>query len=433
MNPLAQDLNTILAPTVGGRLLSHLGSRLYFPKGIIAQSAEAKTLAYCANATIGMAYQHGRPLIMSAIIDEIPCLCPEETVIYAPTAGVEKTRYAWKDLLVQKNPSIDPNRISLPVVVPGITAGLSYIGDLFFDETVKAFASRPCWDNYALIFGERRGATVVEIPFFGTEVGLDLDRITAELRTAAQDGSIRIVFNFPNNPSGYSPTHAEADALIALIEDIANKGTDILVICDDAYFGLFYENDFIQESLFGRLSTAHERILAVKIDGPTKEDYAWGFRMGFVTFGSRTFKTEHYDALVKKLMGAIRSSVSCANTPAQTLMLKTMLDPRTPREKEQYFNILKSRYLCVKRFIAAHPPLPCLQALPFNSGYFMSFRCIGINAEVLRCNLLKEKGIGTIAFGNEFLRVAFASIDEEQIDLVFNAIYDTANSLALAG
>jgi hypothetical protein len=42
MNPLAEELNSILDRGVSGRLLSPMGRRLYFPKGIIAQSAEAK-------------------------------------------------------------------------------------------------------------------------------------------------------------------------------------------------------------------------------------------------------------------------------------------------------------------------------------------------------------------------------------------------------
>ncbi|MDR2053162.1 MAG: aminotransferase, partial [Treponema sp.] len=56
MNPLAVELNSILEGTVADRFLSGLGRRIYFPRGIIAQSSEAKTRAFRANATIGMAY-----------------------------------------------------------------------------------------------------------------------------------------------------------------------------------------------------------------------------------------------------------------------------------------------------------------------------------------------------------------------------------------
>ena len=42
VNELAQELNDALAGTTAGSLLSDMGRRLYFPKGIIAQSGEAK-------------------------------------------------------------------------------------------------------------------------------------------------------------------------------------------------------------------------------------------------------------------------------------------------------------------------------------------------------------------------------------------------------
>jgi aspartate/methionine/tyrosine aminotransferase len=441
MNVLAEELNSVLEGTVAARLMSNLGRRMYFPRGIIAQSAEAKQKATVANATIGMAYSRGKPLLMSAISDTLPRLAPEETVTYAPTAGVEKVRLAWKELILQKNPSIRAEHLSLPVVVPGITAGISYTADLFLDEGGTIVTSSPCWDNYGLIFQDRRGAKMLEAPFFkdGDELssqaglpgkaGLDIEGIGRHLREAAQSGSLRVILNFPNNPSGYSPTRVEEDALVNLLREIADGGTDVLVLCDDAYFGLFYEDDIIQESIFGRLVNLHERILAIKIDGPTKEDYAWGFRMAFVTLGSKGLEERHWDALIKKYMGVIRSSVSCANTPAQYLMLKTMEDPRTQGEKERFFALLKSRYRAVRRFIAARPPHPALTPLPFNSGYFMSFRCNGIQAEALRRELL-TRGIGAIALEGQYLRVTFAAIEEEHIEMVYGEIYAAASALA---
>ena len=41
MNPLAQELNETLKDSVVGELISQMGKRLYFPKGIIAKGGEA--------------------------------------------------------------------------------------------------------------------------------------------------------------------------------------------------------------------------------------------------------------------------------------------------------------------------------------------------------------------------------------------------------
>jgi aspartate/methionine/tyrosine aminotransferase len=425
MNPLANELNTILEGTIAGRLLSDLGRRYYFPKGIIAQSTEAKKAATLANGTIGMAYSAGKPLILSAIADNMASLTPEESVAYAPTAGVEKARMVWKDMMIQKNPSLDPAHISLPVVVPGLTSGLSCTADMFFDKGIDLLSSDPCWENYSLIFELRREANLIPVPFFSKGPGLDIEAIRAAVRQQAKSGAVRILFNFPNNPSGYSPTVDEEEAIVSIIQETADGGADVLVICDDAYFGLFYEDNISPESLFVRFANIHDRVLAIKIDGPIKEDYVWGLRMGFLTYASKNLNQTHHDALVKKLMGAIRGSVSSANTSAQHLMLKAMEDPRTPGEKANYRALLQRRYNLVKDFVNAHPNHPVLQPLPFNSGYFMCFHC-KTDAETLRQELLAKHGIGVIALGEHCIRVAFSSIDEDKITAVYQKIYDVA-------
>jgi len=430
MNPLATELNEILEETVAGRLFSNLGKRLYFPKGIIAQSAEAKKSASMANGTIGMAYKNGKPLILSAIADNMAAFTPEEAVAYAPTAGIEKARTAWRDQMIQKNPSLDPEKISLPAVIAGLTAGLSCTADLFIGKGSNLIASDPCWDNYSLIFETRRQAHLVPVQFLGQGPGqgLDMEAISAAVRQEAKSGAVRIIFNFPNNPSGYSATMQEAQTLVSLLKETAENGADVLVICDDAYFGLFYEDDISKESLFAKFANLHERVLAIKLDGPTKEDYVWGLRMGFLTFGSKGLNQTHYDALVKKLMGAIRSSVSCSNTSAQHLMLKAMEDSRTPKEKAAFRDMLRRRYNLVKDFLKLNPNHPVLEPMPFNSGYFMSFRC-KTDAEAIRQELLQKHGIGVISLGKQCLRVAFSSIDEEKIPAVYGQIYKTAAEL----
>ncbi|MCL2472426.1 MAG: aminotransferase class I/II-fold pyridoxal phosphate-dependent enzyme [Treponema sp.] len=431
MNPLAQELNSQLKDTVAGRFLSPMGSRLYFPKGIIAQSAEAKKSAGKANATIGMAYSKGNPMILSAIAESMPALSAEQIVAYAPTAGVEQLRKDWQNQILKKNPALKQEKISLPVVTQGLTNGLSIIADLFTEESSVTIASDPCWDNYSLSFEERRAGTLKAIPFLGKgSAGLDLDAIGKAVREEAKKGQVRILLNFPNNPAGYSPTVKEAEALKKIFLEAAESGADVLVICDDAYFGLFYEDAIYKESIFSLLADLHERILAVKIDGPIKEDYTWGLRVGFVTFGSRGLGADHYNALVTKLMGAIRSSISCVNTPAQYILMKALADERTAKEIAANQETMKRRYIQVKDFIAKNPNNRALTPYSFNSGYFMSFQCHGVSAEALRVKLLKEYGIGVISLGDSCLRVAFSSLEEEQISSVYKTIFDCAEKMA---
>lgn len=430
MNPLAQELNDLLAGTTPGELLSDLGQRLYFPKGIIAQSGEAKKLGKVANGTIGMTVINGKPAILPSIRKYAPELQSGELVAYAPTAGNPDLRALWKEEMLKKNPGLEGKSVSLPVLVPGLTAGISYLADLFLDETKGLVAADPSWDNYVLIAGARRNAPFIQFEIF-KDGKFNVDGLEERLRKQAESGSVRVILNFPQNPSGYSPTKAEAARIISIIKDLAEKGTKVMVWCDDAYFGLNYENDIYPQSLFAELCDLHENVLAAKIDGPTKEDFAWGFRCGFITFGGKNLTDAHYDALIKKLMAAIRSSVSCASTPPQSMILKAYKDGDIQSEKVEFRKVLEARYRLVKKFVTSHKST-AISPLPFNSGYFMAFHLENVNAEELRQKLLTEKGIGTISIDSHTLRVAFSSLDEEKIETVYQAIYDTADVLEKA-
>ena len=428
INPLAQELNDALKGTTAGSLLSDEGVRLYFPKGIIAQSAEAKKLGKTANGTIGMTVVDGTPVMLPAMQKLTPELSTRELVAYAPTAGNPDLRALWKESITRKNPLLKDKAISLPVLVPGLTAGISYLSDLFLDETKPLVAANPSWDNYVLIASARRNAEFIQFPMFA-EGKFNIDALEATLTEQAKSGSVRVLLNFPQNPSGYSPTSSEAARIVEIVKRLAENGTKVMVWCDDAYFGLNYEADIESQSLFAYLADLHPNVLAAKIDGPTKEDFAWGFRAGFITFGCKGMTEEQYDALVKKLMGAIRSSISCASTPPQSILLRAFKDPEIESQKAAFRAILERRYHLVKDFVNTHTSKH-LEALPFNSGYFMSFHLYKLDAEELRQKLLKDRGIGTIAIDSHTLRVAFSSLNEDKIEVVYQAIYDVADEMA---
>lgn len=427
INPLAQELNDALKGTTPGELLSDVGTRLYFPKGIIAQSAEAKKLGKTANGTIGTTVVEGKPIMLPSIKKYVPDLTSSELVGYAPTAGNPDLRAMWKESIIRKNPLLKDKKFSLPVVVPGLTAGISYLADLFLDETKPLVAADPSWDNYVLIAEARRNAKFVQFKMF-KDGKFNIEGLKETMQKQAESSSVRILLNFPQNPSGYSPTSGEAKQLVSIVKEIAEKGAKVMVWCDDAYFGLNYEDNIEKQSLFAYLCDLHENVLAAKIDGPTKEDFAWGFRTGFITFGCKGLSDAQYEALVKKLMAAIRSSVSCAATPSQSLILKAASDGKLEEEKAEFRKILERRYKLVRDFVSTHES-KFIKPLPFNSGYFMSFDTMSIDAEKLRQKLLNDRGIGTISIDVKTLRVAFSSLDEEKINIVYQAIYDIADEL----
>ena len=428
LNPLAQELNETLKGSVVEALMSDMGKRMYFPNGIISQGGEAAKDAYFANGTIGMAVAEKTPIELDSYKKIMPDLNPRETVAYEKTAGNPELRKIWKDKLLEKNPSLKDKQISLPILVPGLTAALSYVADLFVDENKPLLAADPCWDNYELIACARRGAEFHQFKCFD-EKGLNLSDLEKTMKEEAEKyGSVRVILNFPQNPSGYSPTKDEVQKITKIVKDIAESGKQVLVLSDDAYFGLNYEDDIEPQSLFAYMADLHENVLAIKADGPTKEDFAWGFRTGFLTFASKGLNQAQIDALQVKFMSAIRSSVSCSSTPSQAIIKHAFMNPDHDTQKAELRKMLHRRYDLVRKFVNTHTS-SVLTPLPFNSGYFMAFDVKKIDAEDLRKRVLAEKGIGVIQINPQTLRVAFSSIDEEKIEEVFASIYNIAEAM----
>lgn len=428
MNEFLDELNGSLKGSVADRLLSDLGRRVYLPRGIIVQSAEAKEKAVYANGTIGMMVKNGEVVRLKAIEKALPTLSAAESVAYSPTMGVKAIREEWKNSMIKKNPRLKSARFSLPIVTPGLTAALSYASELFFDSSTSLILPSPYWENYALIAETRRGTSLINTPMFKNG-SLNVEGIKdAILNEADKNKTVRLLLNFPHNPSGYSPVESEATSLCAAIKTAAEKGSAVLVIVDDSYFGLSYEEEIEKHSLFNYLCDIHENVLVVKIDGATKEDFVWGFRVGFITFASKGLNDDAINALEQKTAALIRSAVSCASSESQNLILQSWRDEKSAAQKRELFEILKKRYLSVKKFLSEHKSR-VLEALPFNSGYFMSFKVNEMSAVSLQAKLLREQGVGTVAIDDETLRLAFSSIDEEKIEGVLSRIFSCADEM----
>jgi aspartate/methionine/tyrosine aminotransferase len=157
------------------------------------------------------------------------------------------------------------------------------------------------------------------------------------------------------------------------------------VLIDDAYFGLVFEKGVLPDSIFVELCDAHPNLLAVKVDGATKEDYVWGFRVGFLTFGVKGGTPALFDALEAKAAGAIRGNISNSSTPAQSALVRSWKSGEYDAEKKDKYNLLAKRYRAVREILTSHPEYAeQFVALPFNSGYFMCVRPVRADAEALR-------------------------------------------------
>ena len=401
--------------------LSDVGKKIYLPKDTRVQAAEAKKHAHKYDATEGMAFSKKHVFSFKNISSYLKEMDIEEVVKYAPILGLPDLRELWTNELYRKNKSLKNKKFSKPVVTGGLTHGLSLAGDLFVDSETALLLPDLFWPNYEIIYKQRKNSTLITYNTFKNGK-FDFDSFRDTIKKIDSKKRIFTIFTFPNNPTGYSLTNDEVSVAGKVIKNLAEEGHRITVLLDDAYFGLAYEDNVAEESLFSSLVDLHENIITIKIDGASKEYYGWGLRVGFITIAGKGIEDEHFSVLENKLSALTRSSIS--NTPkiSQLLLKQMLLDKETEKEKEIYFNELKSRYKLVKK-ITDSTQSSVLEAFPFNSGYFMCFNVKTGQSDTLRRHLLANYGIGTIAFQDKYLRIAFACIDEKDIKDLYESLY----------
>lgn len=429
MKPQAEELNKVIReqnPSVF-ELLSERGKNIFFPKkGILGQSADAKGTKI--NATIGTAVEDdGSPMRLASIAGKVN-LDPSLIFTYAPSFGRPDIRAKWKEMLFKKNPLLNGKSISLPVVTNALTHGISMVGYLFVDKDDEIIVPNLYWGNYDLTLSNAYGGNLVKFNLF-KDGQFDID----SFRSKVIDGKIGkkiVLINFPNNPSGYTPTSREMQLIIDTIKESAELGNKLAIIIDDAYFGLVFKEGVEKQSLFAHIADLHKNVLAIKVDGPTKEDYVWGFRIGFITYGTKGVDAQFYSSMESKTAGAIRGNISNAANISQSLLLQAYNSESYEEEKNAKYGLMKERFNAVENTLKANPKYEeYFKALPFNSGYFMCVQLAeGIDGEALRQLLIKKYSIGTINLNN-IIRLAFSAIRVCDVPALFEGLYFACKEL----
>ena len=431
MDKQAEELNGIIRENNSKvyDMLSKRGKAIFFPKkGILSQGAEAKGKEI--NATIGTALEdNGEPLVLSTIAKNIH-LTRKEAFDYAPSYGLLELRKTWKEMMQEKNHSLKGKAFSNPVVTCALTHGLSIAAYMFADEGDEVIVPEPYWENYDLIFHNAYNAKIKTFQLFHNNE-FNIDGLKQSLESHG-DKKI-ILLNFPNNPTGFTPSLKEISKIVDAIKHASEKGKKIVALIDDAYFGLVFQEGIYKESIFQNLIELKENVLAVKLDGATKEDYVWGFRVGFITYGVKGGSEALYKALEDKTAGAIRGNISNAPMISQSLVLHSFKDPSYKKEKREKYETLKKRYEKVRDILNSHPEYKeFFEEMPFNSGYFMCIKT-KLDAERIRQKLLKDYSTGVIVFGSDIIRGAFSATPYSKLEKLFDNIYLACKNLIIGG
>jgi len=385
--------------------LSRSGRAAVTLVGIPAQSAEAKECTH--KATMGQVTDGAdNPVPLPALARSFAGMDPRSVFLYSAQGGVLALRQAWSERQARAGGGAPR---TLPLVTQGLTHGVSLAAELFCDEGTEVLWPFPSWGNYTNIFCQRRGAVPRHWSFFDDTRRFNVEGFLAGLR--ALEGPAVVVLNFPGNPGGYAPTLAEW----ARIRDaLLGHPGPLVVVCDDAYGGMVWEEGLLANSPFYELARRADpaRLLPMKVDGATKELGFFGGRVGFATFG---LDGPAGAALEDKALAVVRGTVSCLSGPGQTAVLSALNDPDLPRQEAAFRELLLRRYRALREALVQLEGT-ALEPYPFNAGFFALVGVTEGDADALRRRLIVEQSVGLVSVaGVNALRIAYGAIAAQDI------------------
>ena len=101
------------------------------------------------------------------------------------------------------------------------------------------------------------------------------------------------------------------------------------------------------------------------------------------------------------------------------MALAAYSDPHYAKEKREKYAVLRKRYMEIRRILKTHPDYArAFEVMPFNSGYFMCVKPIGVEAEAVRRQLIEKYSTGTIVLSG-LIRLAFSTIPKAKLAKLF--------------
>jgi len=363
---------------------------------------EASKIREVANAGMGRAdvlafwFGEGDEVTPEPIRQAAIASLQQGETFYAHNLGLPELREAVARYMSGLHPAIDAARIA---ITSGGVSALMLAVQALVDAGDEVVAVTPVWPNLTAqpaILGARV-RSVPLVPKAG-QWTLDLDA----LRAAVTPATKLLVLNAPNNPTGWTLTRAEQQAIL---DHCRSTGTWILA--DEVYERLYYEptpNGCAPSFL--DVAAPDDRLVVVH--SFSKSFLMTGWRLGWLVLPP---------ALVEGMGKLIEFNTSCTSVFTQRAGIAALAHSAeiTPR-------VVAHLKTCRDTLVTLLAELPGVQVAPARGGMYAFFRLEGFDDSLaLAKRLVGEAGLG-LAPGNAFapqaqgwLRWCFASRDPQRL------------------
>jgi aspartate/methionine/tyrosine aminotransferase len=295
---------------------------------------------------------------------------------YAHNLGLPELRETIARYTSALHPAVDASRIA---VTSGGVSALMLAVQALVDAGDEVVAVTPVWPNLTAQ-PAIMGAQVRTLPLVPVNGQWTLD--LPALRAAVTSKTKLLIVNAPNNPTGWTMTRDEQQAVL---EHCRRTGTWILA--DEVYERLYYEptSNGCAPS-FLDISKADDRLVVTH--SFSKSFLMTGWRLGWLVLPS---------AMVDGIGKLIEFNTSCASVFTQRAAIAAIahtgeITPRVVAHLKQ----------CRDTLVPLLAALPGVQVAPAKGGMYAFFRLEGFgdSLEVAK-RLVAEAGLG-LAPGNAF-------------------------------
>lgn len=355
------------------------------------------------NATVGaLLDDNGDLVVMSSVADAIRTLSPEDYAEYAPITGTP----AFKDAVVKALfGRYEPSGHVQVCVTPGGTGSLTSVIANYSDYGDSVLTHDWCWANYKNI-AVSQGRKLKTFRFFNEEGGFDADDLEKQLSELAKvQEQVVLLINTPaHNPTGYSLSLSDWDALIAIINRAACR---VVLFLDIAYIDYAGEEDEVRAFL-PKLAGLGDNAITIFGYSASKTLTAYGMRCGAIVCMAKDPKDA--EEFRRAAEYSARSTWSNCNRSAMVVMGKIYSDPQLQAKVDEERRIYRDMLLERGRVFEKTLNDNGVKCVPFSAGFFVTVAC---DDPAAVCKRLEEQDIFCLALAKG-IRVSIASISKEK-------------------
>jgi len=390
------------------------GDDLTFALGreVAARKANGES---CVDATVGVLMDDdGELAVLPTVARVFRETRPEEWAAYAATTGLDGFCEAVIDDCLSGWPSLREHAVA--IATPGATGALRTALRTFLDRNQAFLTSSLTWSAYPII-AQATERKLVRFRMFRDAQGsfdvADLDRELGKLMAA--QGRALVLLNDPcHNPTGYSMSRADWNAVAAVLHKHSTRGPLAVVL--DAVYGAFAPEG-LGPALDALEPLADELLLAIAWSA-SKTFTSYGLRAGalVVVAPDRAERESVRDTIAIHCCGTWANCNRGALSGLIRLLTEPALRAAVEHDRGVFIDVLNRRNAAFEQAISGH----ALRRPEYKGGFFTSV-FVRDSAQVAAA--LRTEGVYVVPLDGA-VRIALSAVRTDQMVRLVNGLVD---------